>query len=82
MSYSADFKSIKLRNCHTDTPEWFTFEADDDQLQDDLLQIKLFDKDTLSANDPIGKVGTFLQFNLMSVNILKLVSTTTMCVIS
>ena len=36
--------------------DWFTFEVDDDQIQEDLLQIKVFDKDTVTANDPIGKV--------------------------
>ena len=29
---------------------------DDEQIQEDLLQIKVFDKDTVTANDPIGKV--------------------------
>ena len=39
--------------------DWFTFEVDDDQIQEDLLQIKVFDKDTVTANDPIGKVCAF-----------------------
>ncbi|XP_063676022.1 C2 domain-containing protein 5-like isoform X3 [Bolinopsis microptera] len=40
--------------------DWFTFEVDDEQIQEDLLQIKVFDKDTVTANDPIGKVHVSL----------------------
>nr|CAD7393678.1 unnamed protein product [Timema cristinae] len=36
--------------------EWYRFEADDSELQDEPLQIRLMDHDTYSANDAIGKV--------------------------
>ncbi|RWS03486.1 hypothetical protein B4U79_05423 [Dinothrombium tinctorium] len=36
--------------------EWFRFEADDEELQDEPLQIRIMDYDTYSANDAIGKV--------------------------
>lgn len=36
--------------------EWFKFEADDEELQDEPLQIRVMDYDTYSANDAIGKV--------------------------
>ena len=36
--------------------DWFRFEADDADLQDEPLQIRIMDYDTYSANDAIGKV--------------------------
>ena len=36
--------------------DWFRFEADDSELQDEPLQIRVMDYDTYSANDAIGKV--------------------------
>ncbi|XP_065577802.1 C2 domain-containing protein 5-like isoform X2 [Artemia franciscana] len=36
--------------------EWFKFEADDEELQDEPLQIRIMDHDTYSAHDAIGKV--------------------------
>jgi len=36
--------------------DWFKFEADDLELQDEPLQIRIMDYDTYSANDAIGKV--------------------------
>jgi len=36
--------------------DWFRFEADDLELQDEPLQIRIMDYDTYSANDAIGKV--------------------------
>jgi len=36
--------------------EWFKFEADDLQLQDEPLQVRVMDYDTYSANDAIGKI--------------------------
>ena len=37
--------------------EWFRFEAaDDSDLQDEPLHIRIMDYDTYSANDAIGKV--------------------------
>uniref|UniRef100_A0A1I8P0U2 C2 domain-containing protein n=1 Tax=Stomoxys calcitrans TaxID=35570 RepID=A0A1I8P0U2_STOCA len=37
--------------------DWFRFELDDAELQDEILQIRLMDYDTYSANDAIGKVN-------------------------
>eukprot|EP00794_Sanderia_malayensis_P010963 gene10963-12124_t len=37
--------------------EWFKFEADDEELQDEPLQIKILDYDMYSAHDSIGKVS-------------------------
>lgn len=52
------FASFLTPQCssHTMLSDWFRFEVDDEQIQEDLLQIKVFDKDTVTANDPIGKV--------------------------
>jgi len=36
--------------------EWLRFEADDEQLQDEPLQVKVLDYDVYSAHDTIGKV--------------------------
>nr|XP_040568635.1 C2 domain-containing protein 5-like isoform X5 [Lepeophtheirus salmonis] len=36
--------------------DWFRFHADDRELQDEPLQIRVMDYDTYSANDAIGKV--------------------------
>ncbi|KAK2143845.1 hypothetical protein LSH36_807g00138 [Paralvinella palmiformis] len=36
--------------------EWYRFEVDDEDLQDEMLQIRVFDHDTYSAHDAIGKV--------------------------
>jgi len=36
--------------------EWFRFEADDLELQDEPLQVRIMDYDTYSANDAVGKV--------------------------
>ncbi|XP_065055767.1 C2 domain-containing protein 5-like isoform X2 [Rhopilema esculentum] len=36
--------------------EWLRFEADDEQLQDEPLQVKVLDYDMYSAHDTIGKV--------------------------
>lgn len=36
--------------------EWFKFEAEDEELQDEPIQIRVMDYDTYSANDAIGKV--------------------------
>lgn len=38
----------------------FRFEVDDAELQDEILQIRLMDYDTYSANDAIGKVNISL----------------------
>eukprot|EP01134_Creolimax_fragrantissima_P003295 CFRG3295T1 len=41
------------------SPVWntdFRFELGDEELQDESLEIKVYDYDTISANDPIGKV--------------------------
>ncbi|XP_061395250.1 probable serine/threonine-protein kinase DDB_G0282963 [Musca vetustissima] len=40
--------------------DWFRFEVDDAELQDEILQIRLMDYDTYSANDAIGKVNISL----------------------
>lgn len=36
--------------------DYYSFEVDDAELQDDVLQIRIMDYDTYSANDAIGKV--------------------------
>jgi len=36
--------------------EWFRFEADDLELQDEPLQVRIMDYDAYSANDAVGKV--------------------------
>jgi Ca2+-dependent lipid-binding protein len=49
--------------------EWFRFEAADDrELQDEPLQIRVMDYDTYSANDAIGKVYVDLNPLLMRGN--------------
>lgn len=40
--------------------EWFRFEADDEELQDEPLQIRIMDHDTVTAHDAIGKVNISL----------------------
>jgi len=40
--------------------EWFRFEADDEELQDEPLQIRIMDYDTVTAHDAIGKVNISL----------------------
>lgn len=40
--------------------EWFRFETDDEELQDEPLQIRIMDYDTVTAHDAIGKVNISL----------------------
>ncbi|RMX52476.1 hypothetical protein pdam_00013790 [Pocillopora damicornis] len=40
--------------------EWFRFEADDEEIQDEPLQIRIMDHDTVTAHDAIGKVNISL----------------------
>ncbi|XP_032220728.1 C2 domain-containing protein 5 isoform X2 [Nematostella vectensis] len=40
--------------------EWFRFEVDDEELQDEPLQIRIMDYDTVTAHDAIGKVNISL----------------------
>ena len=44
------------------------FEADDLELQDEPLQVRIMDYDAYSANDAVGKVRAFLN-NYILVNI-------------
>jgi hypothetical protein len=40
-------------------PVWnadFRFEAEDTEIQDEVLEARVYDYDTISANDPIGKI--------------------------
>ena len=40
----------------------FRFDADDLELQDEPLQVRIMDYDTYTANDAIGKVKVFLSY--------------------
>ncbi|XP_022778318.1 C2 domain-containing protein 5-like [Stylophora pistillata] len=40
--------------------EWFRFEAGDEEIQDEPLQIRIMDHDTVTAHDAIGKVNISL----------------------
>lgn len=46
--------------------DWFRFEIDDSELQDEVLQIRVMDYDTYSANDAIGKITLSLNPLLLS----------------
>ena len=46
----------KSLNPHWDS-EWFKFEVDDEDLQEEILQVKVLDYDVYSAHDAIGKVN-------------------------
>lgn len=53
-SYKTDVKRKSLNPVFNS--QWFRFEVDDQEIQDELLIVKVMDYDTYSANDAIGKV--------------------------
>lgn len=54
ITYKTDVKRKSLNPVFNS--QWFRFEIDDQEIQDEVLQIKVMDYDTYSANDAIGKV--------------------------
>ncbi|XP_078345819.1 C2 domain-containing protein 5-like isoform X2 [Oculina patagonica] len=56
--YKTDVCKKSLNPCWNS--EWFRFEADDEELQDEPLQIRIMDHDTVTAHDAIGKVSISL----------------------
>lgn len=54
ITYKTDVKRKSLNPVFNS--QWFRFEIDDQEIQDEMLQIRVMDYDTYSANDAIGKV--------------------------
>ncbi|KAL7046610.1 hypothetical protein ACKWTF_002655 [Chironomus riparius] len=54
ITYKTDVKRKSLNPVFNS--QWFRFEIDDQEIQDELLHIRVMDYDTYSANDAIGKV--------------------------
>lgn len=65
-TYKTDVKRRSLNPVFNSN--WFRFEVDDEELQDELLHIRVMDYDTYSANDAIGKLTLSLNPLLLQNN--------------